>query len=270
MARPLRLNFPGAVHHLYGRGNARHQTYLDEVDYRRFLSLLSREVSERGWLCRKYCLMPNHYHLIVETPEANLSRGMHRLILSYSQWFNRRHKRVGHVFQGRYGNVLVDRDTYLLELSRYVVLNPVRAGLVAHPGEWPWSSFNAIMDRVRKADWLPVDWILEQFDPDPVRARQAYERFVLMGLSAPSPWEQVKGQIYLGGPEFLERMARLAPAVRAAGVPRAQFDPARPGADAVLEFVARVFHVSTREIEAPRVPARIRSDGLFAKKRSGS
>lgn len=248
MARPLRLNFAGAVYHLYGRGNGRLRTFLDDQDYRRFLALLAREVSERGWLLREYVLMPNHYHLIMETPEANLSRGMQRLLLSYAQWFNRRHRRSGHVFQGRYGAILVDRETHLLELIRYVVLNPVRAGLVARPSEWTWSSYNAATGREERPPWLAVDWILEQLDPDPRRARRAFERFVLAGVSAPAPWKQVRAQIYLGGPAFLARMRRIRPAAAPAGVPRAQLDPDRPDQERVLAFVAREFRLSRPEI----------------------
>ncbi len=130
MARPLRLEFEGAVYHVTARGNAQAPIYEDGADRRRFLDLLWRTVARRGWLCHAYCLMGNHYHLVLETPAANLSRGMRDLNGMYTQAFNRCHDRSGHVFQGRYHAVLVERDAHLLELCRYVVLKsgPCRAG----------------------------------------------------------------------------------------------------------------------------------------------
>jgi putative transposase len=131
MARPLRLEFSGAVYHVTARGDRREAIFLDDQDRQRFLGLLGREIGQQNWLLYAYCLMSNHYHLLLETPEANLARGMRRLNGVYTQGFNRRYGLSGHVLQGRYKAILVDRDAYLLELSRYVVLNPVRAGLVA-------------------------------------------------------------------------------------------------------------------------------------------
>ncbi len=143
MARPLRLEFPEALYHLTARGNARQEIFLDDQDRRAFLGLLGREVEQQRWRCHAYCLMDNHYHLLVETPEGRLAGGMRRLNGVYTQGFNRRHERVGHLFQGRYRSIVVDQESYLLELSRYVVLNPVRAGMVKRVEEWAWSSYRA-------------------------------------------------------------------------------------------------------------------------------
>jgi putative transposase len=137
MARPLRLEFSGAVYHVTARGDRREAIFLDDQDRQRFLGLLGREIGQQNWLLYAYCLMGNHYHLLLETPEANLARGMRRLNGVYTQGFNRRYGLSGHVLQGRYKAILVDRDAYLLELSRYVVLNPVRAGLIAKVLLWP-------------------------------------------------------------------------------------------------------------------------------------
>jgi len=115
MTRPLRLEFPGAMYHLTARGNARQAIFGDDADRRRFLRLLGREVEQQGWRCYVYCLMDNYYHLLIETPEGNLVAGMHRLNGAYTQGFNRRHQRVGHLFQGRYKSIVVDRDPYLKE-----------------------------------------------------------------------------------------------------------------------------------------------------------
>ncbi len=143
MARQLRLEFPGALYHLTARGNAREAIYRDEVDRKLFVALLGQEIEQQGWQCYAYCLMDNHYHLLIETPELNLSRGMRRLNQVYTQAYNRRHGRVGHVLQGRFKSIVVDKDPYLLELSRYIVLNPVRAGMTTSVRAWRWSSYRA-------------------------------------------------------------------------------------------------------------------------------
>jgi putative transposase len=123
---PLRHEYPGAVYHLTSRGNARQKIFLDDTDRKKFLDVLSQAVSRYGWLCHAYSLMDNHYHLLVETPKGNLSIGMRQLNGIYTQAFNRRHRRVGHLFQGRYKAILVQKQAHLLELCRYVVLNPLR------------------------------------------------------------------------------------------------------------------------------------------------
>lgn len=130
MARPLRIEIPGAIYHITSRGNAREPIFLDDGDYADFLNLLSLNLKRFNWILHAYCLMGNHYHLLIETPEGNLSRGMRQLNGTYTQWFNRKHNRVGHIFQGRYKAILVEKDSHLLELCRYVVLNPVRANMV--------------------------------------------------------------------------------------------------------------------------------------------
>jgi REP element-mobilizing transposase RayT len=143
MARPLRIEYSGAVYHITSRGNAREKIYIDDQDRENFLGVLGEVVRKYNWLCHAYCLMDNHYHLLVETPDANLSIGMRQLNGVYTQLYNRRHRRTGHIFQGRYKAILVDKDNYLLELSRYVVLNPVRARLAKLPEHWKWSSYGA-------------------------------------------------------------------------------------------------------------------------------
>ena len=143
MARPLRIEYPGAIYHVTSRGNARSTIFDDDEDRWRFLDILSTVVKRHRWLCHAYCLMGNHYHLLIETPEANLARGMRQLNGIVTQSHNRFHNRSGHLFQGRYKAILVDKENYLLELCRYIVLNPVAAGMVKAPENWPWSSFFA-------------------------------------------------------------------------------------------------------------------------------
>jgi len=161
---------------------------------------------------------------------------------------------VGHVLQGRYKSILVDKDSYLLELTRYIVLNPVRAKMVKRAEDWPWSSYRATSGRTQAPDWLEADWIVKQFGKDPVAARQTYRRFVRTGMGDPSPWEQLRGQIYLGGEKFLARMEKLAAGQNKEGIPQSHRRPTRPGADAVLRDVAKAFGVQAKSIRSRRPP----------------
>ena len=152
--------------------------------------------------------MDNHYHLLVQTPDGNLSKGMRQLNGVYTQTNNRRHHRVGHLFQGRFKAILVDSDAYLLELARYVVLNPVRAGMVRRPEDWGWSSYRASMGLAPAGKFLAVDALLAQFGKQRRPAQGRYAKFVTEGIRAPSPWQQLKGQVFLGDERFIERMQK--------------------------------------------------------------
>jgi putative transposase len=143
MARPLRVHVPGAMYHVMSRGNARQEIFLDDEDYERFFHRLAITSARFKVRCRACCLMPNHYHLVLEPATLPLSRMMQQLNSSYSQWFNRRHDRVGHVLQGRFRSLVLDDESYLRRVVRYIVLNPVRARLVEDPSQWRWSSYNA-------------------------------------------------------------------------------------------------------------------------------
>ncbi len=187
MARSLRIQFPGAVYHVTSRGNARGMVFDDDSDRAKFLDVLSSVIEKYRWLCHAYCLMGNHYHLLLETPEANLSRGMRQLNGIYTQVFNRRHGRCGHLFQGRYKAILVDKDSYLLTLCRYIVLNPVAARMVATPEDWHWSSYAATAGLVTSPPFLTTDWSLSQFSQNREAARQRYREFVAEGFEQPSP-----------------------------------------------------------------------------------
>ena len=163
MARPLRIEFPNALYHITSRGNRGEDIYLSDQDRGAFLNILQQVRERYNWVCHSYCLMSNHYHLLVETPEANLSRGMRHLNGVYTQRFNHAHRRDGHLFQGRYKAILVQKDAYLLELSRYIVLNPVRAGMVRSARDWRWSNYRATAGMAAVPDWLHVDWLLSCF-----------------------------------------------------------------------------------------------------------
>src|SRR5678810_1257204 len=178
MARPLRLELSGAIYHLTARGNARQKIFFSDADRQLFMDTLTGVVSRYGWICHAYCLMANHYHLLVETPKPNLSLGMRQLNGIYTQAFNRRHRRVGHLFQGRFKGILVQKDSHFLEVCRYVVLNPVRAKLVKHPGQWVWSSYRATAGQSSISLCLTVDEILGHFGQRQGASQKKYRNYV--------------------------------------------------------------------------------------------
>ena len=210
MSRPLRLEFPNALYHVTSRGDRRENIYEDDDDRLRFLEILETVVVDYNWLCHGYCLMDNHYHFIIETLDGNLSKGMRQLNGVYTQTSNRRHGRSGHLFQGRYKAILVDKDRYLLELSRYVVLNPLRAkGMVNRLEDWPWSSYLAMIKNTPRPEWLTTDWVLSLLGKQRRAAMERYRQFVLEGVQhQPEIWSNLKGQIYLGDEAFVTEMQK--------------------------------------------------------------
>ncbi len=154
MTRPLRLEFSGAFYHVTSRGDDRKKLFFEEADFELFLTTLSDVCEQYNWIIHAYCLMTNHYHLLIETPDANLSKGMRQLNGVFTQAINRKHGRVGHLFQGRYKSILVDKDVYLLELCGYIVLNPVIARMVDSPDQWDWSSWHNMVGNVTPPDWV--------------------------------------------------------------------------------------------------------------------
>lgn len=204
MARPLRLEFAGALYHVTSRGNERKPIYFEEADFELFLNILGQVCEQHNWVIHAFCLMTNHYHLLVETPDANLSKGMRQLNGVYTQAINRRYRRVGHLFQGRYKAILVDKDAYLLELSRYIILNPIRAKMVDSLEEWPWSSWHCAMGLEASPDWLATDALLGMFAKYRKTARGKYADFVQKGRGV-EPWKQLTNQVFLGSDTFVER-----------------------------------------------------------------
>ena len=206
MSRPLRIEFAGALYHVTSRGDGREDIYRDDVDREVFLDVLA-EVCERfNWTVHAFCLMGNHYHLLLETPDGNLSKGMRQLNGVYTQRFNAKHRRVGHVFQGRYKAIIVQKETYLLELARYIVLNPVRARMVRSAKDWPWSSYRASAGLAECPEWLGIDWVRSAFSTKRTEAIEGYRAFVAKGRNQPAPWEKLKNQICLGTDAFVASM----------------------------------------------------------------
>src|SRR5260370_19760894 len=185
MARAIRIQFPGAVHHITSRGNERRRIFRADADRRKFLELLAEAVSRFAWSLTGWVLMSNHFHLVLETPEhLTLSEGMQWLNGTYADWFNRKYKRVGHLFQGRFKSFLIEKEADLLEVLRYVVLNPVRAGMVERPEAYRWSSYRATAGVEAAPEWLDVDAALALFAPDAALARTYYRELVLAGIGS--------------------------------------------------------------------------------------
>ncbi len=208
MSRPLRLELSGGLYHITSRGDRREDIYQDDADREMWLDTLAQCCERYHWGVHAWCHMTNHYHLVVETAQGNLSAGMRQLNGVYTQRVNRRHTRVGHVFQGRFKAILVERDRYLLELTRYVVLNPVRAGMVKHVRQWKWSSYPAMVDSAPCPGWLHTDWLLGQFGAQRTRQIERYIEFVQQGVRGPGIWDRLAGQVFLGSEAFVESMQR--------------------------------------------------------------
>jgi REP element-mobilizing transposase RayT len=206
------------------RGVERRDIFLDNRDRRTFVRLLAEVVPRYRWRLYAFVLMTNHFHLVIETIEETLSRGMQKLEGDYAEYFNWRRRRTGHLFQGRFKSHLVDSERYLLDVARYVVLNPVRAGLVSDPAEWSWSSYGATAGLTNTPAWLSARTLLDRFHPwDRSAAHLLYRGFVAGGVNAESPWADLVGQIYLGGPEFIARtQARINERARSPEHPREQ------------------------------------------------
>lgn len=208
MNRPLRIEFDNACYHVTARGDRRSTIFRTDSDRLTWLALLAETCERFDFVVLAYCQMGNHYHLVLRTRQGQLSRGMRYLNSNYSQYFNRQHGLVGHVFQGRYHAVLCQESSYLKELSRYTVLNPVRAGLVQHPGHWLWSSYGAMTGAVDIPSWLMCDHVLSLFGDQRGLAISAYEEFVLEGIGCESPFNALRNQLFLGDDNFCASAAK--------------------------------------------------------------
>ncbi len=209
MARPLRIEYPGAYYHVTARGNERKAIFRDVLDRKKFLVILSSSIEQFVVRLHAYVLMDNHYHLLVETPAGELSRAIRYLNGVYTQYINRRYRRVGHLFQGRYKAILIDKDSYLIELSRYIHLNPWRVrGGSRDPLRYRWSSLSAYIGREKAPEWLETDEILGLFGQKRGKAQRGYGEFVREGMEKgiKTPWEEVRWQSLLGSSSFVEEI----------------------------------------------------------------
>jgi putative transposase len=222
MARPARICFPGALYHVIARGNAREAVVRDDEDRAAFIATVARVVERYSLVLYAYCLMNNHYHLALETPLANLPLAMRQLNGLHAIRFNRRYDRVGHVFQARYRGILIEKETYLLNVCRYVVRNPVRAGICADAGEYRWSSYRQTAGLAERSSFLAGDAVLALFGSERAAAQRSYRDFVAAG--DPDLDAQVVGE-RLGSDAFLKAQFTPEPIPE---VPRAQWQPVPP------------------------------------------
>jgi putative transposase len=208
MARPLRIEFPGAFYHVTSRGNERKAVFKSLRDRERFLSYLESATERYGAVIHTYCLMDTHYHLLLETPSGNLSTIMQHINGAYTTYFNRKRERSGHLFQGRYKAILVEADEYAMELSRYVHLNPVRAGIVKSPEEYKWSSFRYYISNGKAPKWMKTDLILSYLDTRPKAAMKMYRDFVyaVVDREYESPLAKLPHSVILGSGAFVDEI----------------------------------------------------------------
>lgn len=206
MTRPLRIEYPGAYYHITSRGNERKNIFLHKVDRNKFLSYLRSSSLRYGAIIHAFCLMGNHYHLLVETPRGNLSQIMRHINGAYTIYFNVKHKRRGHLFQGRYKAIIIDVDSYAGELSRYIHLNPVKAGIAKMPENYNWSSYSCYIGRKKKPDWLTTDFILHYYGNDNKQAIRNYQKFVAARINTEydSPLKETIASTILGNEDFTE------------------------------------------------------------------
>jgi len=205
MARPLRIEYEGALYHVTARGNERKKIYFTKADHEKFKQCIAEAEKKYGILLHCYVLMSNHYHLIIETPEANLSKAMHYINGSYTTYINIKRNRSGHLFQGRYKAIVVDKDNYLLELSKYIHLNPVRAGIVKKPEDYAYSSYKSYISR-NNDNIISQNLILEMVSRKEGDAKKRYKRFVesAIGEELENPLKNVYGGVILGGESFIK------------------------------------------------------------------
>ena len=210
MARPLRIAYPGAFYHITSRGNEKKHIFLSDRDRERFLSYLESAAQRYDAVIHAYCLMSNHYHLLLETPRGNLSEIMHHINGAYTTYFNTKRKRSGHLMQGRYKAIVVDADDYAQVLSLYIHLNPVRAGMAEHPEEYSWSSYQDYIGRRKSPDWLQRGLVLGYFGSRISTAEINYRKYVeaAIGRSMKSPLDAVVFSTFLGSDDFVESMKK--------------------------------------------------------------
>jgi REP element-mobilizing transposase RayT len=250
MARPLRIAYPGAYYHITARGNEQKDVFKSRRDREKFLEYLSSATQRYGAVIHVYCLMTNHYHLLLETPEGNMSQIMRHINGAYTTYFNVKRKRAGHLFQGRFKAILIEADAYAAELSRYIHLNPVRAGIVKKPEDYSWSSYRSFIGQSPSADWLKTDFILGCFGKIESEAGARYRFFVdeMLGKAYESPLQKAKGAAVLGTADFIEtvtakHIGRRGPERE---VPALRQLSARPSVEEILRLVDAAFGPNKR------------------------
>src|SRR5258708_643608 len=254
MARPLRLEFPNALYHVTSRGNEQRAIFRSDRDRKAFLGFLAETVRRFGWSVTAWVLMTNHFHVVIQTPQANLSRGMHWFNSAYVGWFNRVHKRSGHLYQGRFKAFLIEKEAYLAEVLRYVVLNPGRAHMVERPEDYKWSSYRATAGLDAAPDWLDLASVLPFFHPEREDAQRDYREFVCAKIDGEDClWDKLTNRIFLGTEPWTKEMRKIVETKpRSTDHPRAQRAVGRPNMHAVVDAVAKAAGTSAESIRETR------------------
>jgi len=224
------------MYHIISRGVARMTIFHSEKDWIKFLLFMERVIQKYNWICHAYCLMGNHYHILLETPDANMVPGMKQLNQFYSQFYNWKYQRVGPVLQGRYKAWLVEKEEKLLDNCRYIVNNPVKAKMAQHPSEWPYSSFRATRGLERVPEYLETEFLLRYFSPSRKKAQKMYEDFILADIEMESPLLGAKKQIFLGSDSFIaEAMKHVGENDELNNVPKPQKFADRPSLEDIFK-----------------------------------
>jgi len=249
MGRPLRIEYPGAVYHIISRGNERRKIFLNDEDRLKFLDMLADYHDRLGILIHCFVLMDNHYHIVMETPKGNLLKVMHGLNSGYTGYFNRKYNRTGHLFQGRYTAVIVDKENYLLELSRYVLLNPVRAGITEKPEEYAWSSYAGYIKANRSKPWIEYSSILGMSGEEKV-SRRKYKKYVDKDKESKEAKlsDKLHGRIILGTDEFIGKVKKLIGKGLNDGVHYRKRLSAETEPETIIKICCETFKISRDEL----------------------
>lgn len=243
MARPLRIEFADAFYHITSRGNEQKNIFKSDRDREKFLGYLESATERYSAVIHTYCLMDNHYHLFLQTPAGNLSQIMQHINGAYTTYYNMKRKRSGHLFQGRYKALLVDADAYAQELSRYIHLNPVRAGMAARPNQYKWSSYLAYIHQKSQPEWLCTEFILALFSRNTTAARKHYRGFVesMTGQEYESPLQNIFASTILGGVDFINmvRAKYIDETVADRNLPDVKQFYKKPGIEEIIQQVER-------------------------------
>jgi hypothetical protein len=238
MARPTRVELKNAVYFISSKGNGSRPIADDDADREMFLDTLKYVINRYGWICHAYCIGATEYDLAIETPKPNLSIGMRQLNGMYTQKYNKKHGVRGHIFQGRFKAVIVEKDAYLLDICRYVVSLPTRAGLTKNINNFKWSSYRATTGHSAVPEFLNVDWVLSQFAKRTKIAQKKYSDYIKAGKKAESPLKKVRGQILLGSEKFIEHLIPLlTKGKKKEDIPKWQRYLKRPGLDEIFKDI---------------------------------
>ena len=250
MSRPLRIEYDGALYHITSRGNEKNPIYRKGEDYQRFLEILSELPQRYGVILHGYVLMGNHYHLLLETSKGNITKVMHYLNATYTGYFNRKYNRVGHLFQGRYKGILIEKERYLLSVSRYIHVNPIRAMITKLPEEYRWSSYPEYIGKEKKKGWLMSDWILGQYSRDESKAKRQYKAFVEEGLTLKeSPFESFKEGTILGSEDFIDGIKKLMKLKKHREIPESRRLTRSIKYEDIMAMASKIFGIREDEVK---------------------